>query len=364
MSGTMSLLRAMPTTSEKGFLGDLYNHLADSLEIRYNPRSNTRDLEEAVKYASLALSYTPTDHPDLAIRYRGVGVKYTCFYDGDRSLAVFDKAKEALGHAIDLVAQQNPHEDDKAADLQKRLTNLYELQRGDPSYPDKARPPVSESDIVKIAVLDTGNDLDHPKFSRYKTRNKISQEYYKDFVYNDQMARDSSGHGTHCVHTILKHHVNVMNAISSARDQHGVLFFAAATNDAHFKEDSVGFPATMADVIIVNSCSYNGQQSRFSPDSDRNTANALSTLGEEIEAAFPVTLNDGKPLKCLTGTSMATSIMSGIAGLLIEFTKLCGDSSLPKDNVSNMRDQLRTPEGMRELGGIANDIVRAMKTGI
>lgn len=186
-----------------------------------------------------------------------------------------------------------------------------------------------------------------------------------------------------------------MNAISSARDQHGVLFFAAATNDAHFKEDSVGFTATMADVIRVNSCSYNGQQSRFSPDSDRNTANALSTLGEEIEAAFPVTLNDGKPLKCLTGTSMATSIMSGIAGLLIEFTKLCGDSSLPKDNVSNMRDQLRTPEGMRsvlyhcmagvrqpeapkysyilpwvlfrghkELGGIADDIVRALKPGI
>ena len=135
--------------------------------------------------------------------------------------------------------------------------------------------------------------------------------------------------------SLSKQPENLRKAMSSANGQHDVLLFAAATNDGYYEQDPVGFPATMVHVIRVNSCQYNSQQSDFSPDSDRNEANALSTLGEEIESAFPKALNNGVPRKCLTGTSMATAIMLGVAGLLIEFTKHCV-GRIPEATVRDM----------------------------
>ena len=278
------------------------------------------------------------------------------------------------------------------------------------------RVPPKVSCRVKIAVLDTGVDLEHRKLKKYKDQAQISQERCRDFVSGDKVIRDGTGHGTHCAHTILKlcstarlyvarvfesdeadagtvqkiievvpspeqtldhadckqaikwaveckvdiismsfsftnRHESLRKTISSASGQHDILFFAAATNGGYYIEDPVGFPATMAQVIRVNSCQFNREQSKFSPDSDRNNANALSTLGEEIEAAFPTALNNGAPLKCLTGTSMATAIMAGVAGLLIEFSKLrVGYAIVEKLSESTPQDmeaQLHTAEGMR-----------------
>lgn len=137
---------------------------------------------------------------------------------------------------------------------------------------------------------------------------------------------------------------NLRRAIISAIGQRDILFFAAASNDRHYESDPVGFPASMDEVIRVNSCKHNGQQSDFSPNSDYRRDNALSTIGEEIEAAFPPRKNDGEPLKRLSGTSMSTAILAGIAALLIEFAKL---QVLPASVASSMESRLHTSAGMK-----------------
>jgi subtilisin family serine protease len=58
--------------------------------------------------------------------------------------------------------------------------------------------------MVKVAVLDTGIDLDHPLLESYKKIGQISQGLCNDLVTGQVPNRDSTGHGTHCAHTILK----------------------------------------------------------------------------------------------------------------------------------------------------------------
>lgn len=136
----------------------------------------------------------------------------------------------------------------------------------------------------------------------------------------------------------------IERAIRWAIGQHDVLFFAAASNDRHHYNDPVGFPATMQEVIRVNSCTHNGRQSHFSPNSDEKRENALSTIGEEIGAAFSLTKNDNRRVKRLSGTSMSTAILVGVAALIIEFSKVRG---LPKNVISNMETRLHTSAGMK-----------------
>jgi subtilisin family serine protease len=55
---------------------------------------------------------------------------------------------------------------------------------------------------VKIAVLDTGIDLDHP-FIKAAMRLKRIKET-KSFVDNDETMKDESGHGTHVTALLLR----------------------------------------------------------------------------------------------------------------------------------------------------------------
>jgi subtilisin family serine protease len=65
--------------------------------------------------------------------------------------------------------------------------------------------PTPKTQIVKIAILDTGIDLDHPEFKPFLADNQISNGYCRDFVNpGESPIRDSTGHGTHCAHLILK----------------------------------------------------------------------------------------------------------------------------------------------------------------
>jgi hypothetical protein len=139
----------------------------------------------------------------------------------------------------------------------------------------------------------------------------------------------------------------IVAAIGNGGMERDILFFAAAsTNDQHYNSTPVGFPASMDQVIRVNSCKHNGRPSDFSPESDDRWENALSTIGEEIEAAYPPGKNDGATIKRLSGTSTSTAILVGVAALLIEFAKL---QSLPKDVISNMEPRLHTSSGMKSV---------------
>jgi hypothetical protein len=139
--------------------------------------------------------------------------------------------------------------------------------------------------------------------------------------------------------------LKIERAIRKAIGLHDVpvLFFAAASNDKHYSKDPVGHPAQMDEVIRVNSCTYNGIKSDFSPPSNKRD-NALGTIGEEILSAYSQQKNGIRTQQRQSGTSMATAVMTGIAGLLIEFLKLIEVSN---NNIRDMQIQLHSCSGMK-----------------
>jgi hypothetical protein len=67
------------------------------------------------------------------------------------------------------------------------------------------RTPPHPDHIVRIAIIDTGINLDHPLLQPYKKSDQISPLLCRNFVTDRQSpVYDSTGHGTHCAHVILK----------------------------------------------------------------------------------------------------------------------------------------------------------------
>lgn len=106
----------------------------------------------------------------------------------------------------------------------------------------------------------------------------------------------------------------ITEAIDHAASQK-VLLFAAASN----KNDSeIGFPAWLPEVI----CVYSNQTSTI-PSSfcrlGKEAKNNFSTIGEEVEGAWPLHLNHGKETKRENGTSCSATIVAGVAALILEY---------------------------------------------
>lgn len=65
--------------------------------------------------------------------------------------------------------------------------------------------PTPKQNFVKIAILDTGIDLDHPEFMPFRADGRVTGGHCRDFVNpGESPIRDSTGHGTHCAHLVLK----------------------------------------------------------------------------------------------------------------------------------------------------------------
>lgn len=223
---------------------------------------------------------------------------------------------------------------------------------------------------VKIAVLDTGIDYDHPD---------LDDNYVGgyDFVNDDSDPMDDEGHGTHVAGTIAAednsigvigvapdaslYGVKVLNhlgdgsgsdiiagidwavnnnmdiismslgsnygssallAACNAADNAGIVVVAAAGNDGTLSGsgDSVDYPARYSSVIAVSSI-----------DSVLNRQTRASS-GPTVEICAPgvsiysTTLGGSYGTK--SGTSMATPHVSGVAALIIE-----SDGSLSNDQV-------------------------------
>jgi hypothetical protein len=139
--------------------------------------------------------------------------------------------------------------------------------------------------------------------------------------------------------------LKIERAIRKAIGLHDVpvLFFAAASNDKHYSKNPVGHPARMDEVIRVNSCTYHGIKSSFSPSSDKKD-NALGTIGEEILSAYSQQKYGIRTEMRQSGTSMATAVMTGIAGLVIEFMKF---TELPHNDTREMQMRLHSCSGMK-----------------
>ncbi|KAK2055145.1 subtilisin-like protein [Colletotrichum caudatum] len=229
---------------------------------------------------------------------------------------------------------------------------------------------------VKIAVLDTGIDMNHPdleaRMENIKGKYNWLSEVHKTMVH------DSSGHGTFTACLLLDYAPDaelfvakiaekdplrpkiIANAIDFAintwgvdiismsfgfpdkqtegyhdlekalQDAHrnNVLLFAAASNSGGRQDRA--FPARNPDVIAVHSTDTNGNRSDFSP-SGKLYDISLATVGEGVESAWPISMCDRSAnptfVECKYGTSYATPIMAGIAAFLLLYARI----RLPKE---------------------------------
>jgi len=245
---------------------------------------------------------------------------------------------------------------------------------------------------VKIAVLDTGVDLNHPDMDardkKLKGKYNWTNEKLKKTVH------DSNGHGTHIAGLLLDYapdaelyiakiaenkpsnptiiakaidfavnrwnvdiismsfgfptceiegYAELERAIGNAYSKHVLMFAAASNGGANLDR---AYPARDQNVICIHSTDANGNRSRFSPTAVENNTN-LATVGEAVESAWPVHLCDEETnptfVKYKSGTSYATPIAVGIAALLLQYAKIhLGETQLLKlKRQSRMKAVLR-----------------------
>ncbi|KAM0085343.1 hypothetical protein ACKRZS_002369 [Fusarium odoratissimum] len=209
---------------------------------------------------------------------------------------------------------------------------------------------------VKIAILDTGIDRDHPFLELYEDNMKGKKNFHNASQKN---VPDTTGHGTFAANLILDYardaHLYIIkiadkknatpdaaivaNAIYHAVDKWAVdiismsfgwpspdmvghdaledaidhayskkvLMFATASNSG--ARLGRAYPASNPHVICVHSTDTNGEASGFSPTAEPNSIN-LATVGESVESAWPTLLSqDSRCLQSRSGTSYATPIM-------------------------------------------------------
>ncbi|KAE8361736.1 peptidase S8/S53 domain-containing protein [Aspergillus caelatus] len=217
-----------------------------------------------------------------------------------------------------------------------------------------------EDEKVKIAVLDSGIDPDHPDLVKHRGRIVECQDWTSSKVGT----QDVVGHGTHTTALLLKiapvstiyvakvfdsstanestrqhvaeaisHAVHtwrvdiitmpfgfryrseaIAEAVQIATNKR-VLLFGAASNLGSI-EKQPAFPARFNQVFCINSADGLGVTSRFTP-SARVSDDNFTLLGEAVESAWPTQLRQGQRQR-KSGTSIATAIAAGIAALVLE----------------------------------------------
>ncbi|KAM3426382.1 hypothetical protein NHJ13734_009487 [Beauveria thailandica] len=246
----------------------------------------------------------------------------------------------------------------------------------------KDRPSQPEQRI-RVAILDTGVDLQDPFLNPFKIKKRI---FYQDFAQpgsSSRLAEDKVGHGTHIcgvlltiadnidvyvarvsvdgkhwngsqvakaidwavvdkkVHIIsisfgfpyfIRHLDPIRRAILRANAA-DVLIFAAASNKGG--NQRVTFPASMDEVISVGSTDGNGVKSPFTPNLQHGKR--LCTLGERIESSWPPGLlkaDEATPRK--SGTSFATPVAAGIAATVLDCMWACKEDSKYKTHIPKL----------------------------
>jgi subtilisin family serine protease len=132
-------------------------------------------------------------------------------------------------------------------------------------------------------------------------------------------------------------------AIQHARAHH-VLLFAASSNEGIRTHAGMAYPARAFEVIAVDAADVHGNPSKFNPPQTGEKAR-FTALGEAVRSTYPMHLPSEDPepgWKRLDGTSCATPIAAGIAGLVLEFARqrpMCFDERI--------EERLKTVEGMQ-----------------
>lgn len=232
---------------------------------------------------------------------------------------------------------------------------------------------------IKVAVLDTGFDTKH-----HDLIDNVKDA--KDFTKSRAGYHDVQGHGTHCAGIIAAKDntsgvvgiapeaelyigkvlgdngsgseesvVNGINwAINSDVDiismslgspypseriydsistaiSNGMIIVCAAGNEGPYM-DSVGYPAKFDEVIAVGAINQN---KKISPFSSRGKQVDIVAPGEKILSSYPP-----NGLAFLSGTSMATPFVSGVAALILSKHKIYSGQT-PINGQKDMEKHLR-----------------------
>ena len=237
---------------------------------------------------------------------------------------------------------------------------------------------LTQGEGVKVAILDTGIDTDHQDLA-----DAIIDS--KDFTTDG--IEDANGHGTHCagvvgarlngvgfvgvapksqlmIGKVLANNGSgayswitegVYWAVESGADIismslggpesdaelfkaiqyalfHGVYVICAAGNEGSLNQNSIGYPGRYGGVITVASHDRNGNPSGFS---SRGGEVDVMAPGSEIWSTYK---NGGYAE--LSGTSMATPFVAGLAALIASKHNNSDSNSTPLDNNEDMKTHL------------------------
>ncbi len=231
---------------------------------------------------------------------------------------------------------------------------------------------------VRIAVLDTGIDPDHPDLAG-------GIEQARDFT--GEGIEDHNGHGTHCagiiaarrneigfigsapmaslligkvlrssgggsldavvaaLHWAVEERVDIIS-ISLGADRggarlfeavhralaNGVIVICAAGNSGALFTNGIGYPGRYGSVITVAAHDRHGQPSGFS---SRGAEIDFMAPGQDIWSTY----RQGGYAK-LSGTSMAAPFVAGLAALVLAKHRTAGHHTSPIDNCADMREHL------------------------
>lgn len=236
----------------------------------------------------------------------------------------------------------------------------------------------TQGEGVRVAVLDTGVDPDHPDLAG-------AIERTRDFT--GEGIEDLNGHGTHCAGVIAARRNEigfigtaplamlligkvlrdsgggtlqaVADAVRWAVDEKvdiislslgapegdaalheaihtalakGVIVICAAGNSGALFANNIGYPGRYGSVITVAAHDQHGQPSGFS---SRGAEIDFMAPGQDIWSTY----RQGGYAK-LSGTSMATPFVAGLAALVLAKHRLPGEHATPIRNCDDMRRHL------------------------
>lgn len=261
--------------------------------------------------------------------------------------------------------------------LMTKCRNNVEYEEGKDSRKNRRR--------VRIAILDTGINMNHPEIKARKERVKGFHCEIKGL--ETKANEDTSGHGTSAAlllmqvapeadiyvarvfretqevvpdqvapaieHAVKNWDVDIISmsfgfpSVIFKMDQalrlaanNDVLLFAAASNDGANEDITRAWPARDdSKVFCIHATDSKGSPWKGNPPNEFATHN-FATLGENV-------LTTGKQDKMVgkTGTSMATPIAAATAALLIDFSRLPRMKGKKLDHI----DKVASFQGMKRL---------------